>query len=466
MAIASNNHFHGFSIGVSCPGCGGQLTLDDNFFAVQCEHCGSSHRILMPDTPPAFSAEVRVSTQKARFEIDHFLKTNGLPLSGSDYQLKKMYYPYWKVDAVLFRVRKGIEKKVVVPAHEEAQAVTYEKETSDISLAPYTTTIQAGMNFESLPQSIGMRADYLKLFPLSDEKIPEEFDLLPVYKPWEDVRDSLHQHVSVISSIDSNMFGANKTEIHLPKAILIYFPFLLFDFYDDDNFQRFVIDGVTGRVVNHQTSIPSIGEFSDSPVKITFGELTIKPHRCENCGVDLPLEKSLVYICHNCNVLTDLEPGVVIDEIQQAIHQKNNRNMMVPFWSFKIKNISQSELKEVFGGIYHSDRVVIPAFLIHNYNALYRLTKRMSAAFPQLDFESLESQSKRFAPINLPLQEAVDLIRLFIQTDKFKKSIHTKNKIYDFQFDSVSLFYAPFHLESYFYVDSVLQAVTFEKNLL
>ena len=466
MAITKNSNSNGFSIGVSCPGCGGQLTLDNNFFAVQCKHCGSSHRIQMPDTPPAFSAEVKVSTQKAKFEIDRYLKSNGLPLTSSDYELKKMYYPYWKIDAVLFRVRKGIEKHVVVPSSEEAQAVTYEKETSDISLSPYTTTIQAGMEFSSLPQSIGMRADYLKLFPLSDDKMPKDFDLLKVFKSWEEVRSSLQKNVGAISSIDKNIFGANKTEIHSPKAILIYFPFLIFDFYDDDSFNKFVIDGITGHVLNHETKPSYPTGISEMPVDIQFGELTIQPHRCNNCGVDLPLEKSLVYICHNCQVLTDLEPGVVIDEILQAVHQKNSHDMMIPFWSFKIKDISKTELRSVFGGIYNSDRVVVPAFQAHNYNALYRLTKRMSSAITQYDFEALTTQSKEFAPINLPLQEAIDLIRIFVQTDRYKKNLTTHSEVYDFTYESVTLFYAPFHLESYFYIDSVLNAVTFEKNLL
>ena len=36
----------------------------------------------------------------------------------------------------------------------------------------------------------------------------------------------------------------------------------------------------------------------------------------------------------------------------------------------------------------------------------------------------------------------------------------------DLEVVSADLFYAPFHPESYFYVDSVMGAVTFEKNLI
>jgi len=36
----------------------------------------------------------------------------------------------------------------------------------------------------------------------------------------------------------------------------------------------------------------------------------------------------------------------------------------------------------------------------------------------------------------------------------------------DLEVVGADLFYAPFHPESYFYVDSVMGAVTFEKNLI
>ncbi len=456
----------GFTIGVSCPSCGGELELEDNFFAVACDHCGSTHRIIMPDNPPAYIAEVKVSRQKARFAIDRFLKDKGEPLTTSDYQLKQFYYPYWKIDAILFRLRKGVEKRVLVDDHGQEKGVSYEKEKTDISLAPYTTTVSAGTTFDGLPDTLGMRSDYLKIFPLADEKIKEDFDVLSVVSSWEDVRGSLHKYVGAISSYDKNQFGVNKTDLFGPKAMLIYFPFLLFDFYDSDGFNRFVVDGVTGRVLNHITSLNSESSTASPNRTVSIGEIDVVSHRCHNCGVDLPAEESLVYICHNCQVITDLEPGVNIDSISEVVHEKNEHNIMIPFWAFTIKGVDAELLKSVFGGIYKSERIVIPAFKVKNYNALYKLTKRMSAAFPQFSLEQLTKMGRRYTNVDLPLNEALMLIELFAKTDRYKKNSSDKRSPATFQFDKVTLFYAPFHLESYFYVDSILQAVTLEKNLI
>ncbi len=466
MATTAKIEKKGFRIGVSCPGCGGELELEDNFFAVECHHCGSALRLIMPDAPPTFVAEVQVTKQKARYAIDRYLKDAGKPLTHSEYQLKRMYYPYWKVDAILFRLRKGVEKKVISSEYSDDNEKTYETEKIDISLSPYTTTLTAGMNYDGLPDTLGLRCEYLKLFPLSDEKIEDNFDLLPIIKPWEEIRKSLYQHLGAISSFDTNLFGVNKTDIYGPKAMLLYFPFFLFDFYDTDGFNRFVIDGVTGRVLNHITSLELSSSETHETEKISLGEISIVSHRCRNCGEDLPPEESLVYICKNCQVITDLEPGVEIDTIQQVVHQVSPNNILVPFWAFTMKGVDESVLKSIFGGIYRSDKVVIPAFRVQNYNAIFKLSKRMSAAFPQFSFENIITMDKQYASVDLPLNEAQVLTDVFVTTDQYKKNISHKKTDNHFQFDAITLFYAPFHLESYFYVDSVLQAVTFEKNLI
>lgn len=466
MATIAKKEKSGFTIGVSCPGCGGELELEDNFFTLECDHCGSAIRLLMPEAPPTFVADVKTTKREARFAIDRYLKKNDQPLTNSGYQLKKLYYPYWKVDAILFRVRKGMEKRVVYSDNFEENEISYDKEKTDISLSPYTTTLTAGINFDGLPDSLGLRSEYIKLFPLSDEKMEEDFDLLPIIKPWDEIRESLFEHVGAISSFDSNLFGVNKTDIYCPKAMLLYFPFFIFDFYDTDGFNRFVIDGVTGKVINHITTLNLEASDSYENRHLKLGEISIIPHRCNNCGEDLPPEESLVYICRNCQVITDLEPGVAIESIQQVTHKDGKHDIFVPFWAFTIKGVNEALLKSIFGGIYRSDKVVIPAFKVQNYNALFKLSKRMSAAFPQLNFETLTKMNKLYTPVNLPLNEAVALTELFITKDQFNKNISYKNLPKKFQFDEISLFYAPFHLESYFYVDSVLQAVTFEKNLI
>lgn len=466
MVTTTKKEKTGFYIAMSCPGCGGELEIEDNFFAIECHHCGLKHRLIMPEAPPAYVVEAKTDQRSARFSIDRYLKKIAHPLTTSDFQLKQVYYPYWKIDAVLFRVRKRIEKRIVMNEYETDSEVSFEQEKTDISLAPYTTSITAGVNFDGIPATLGARSSYLKLKPLSDEHMIHEYDMLPVMTPWEEVRASLTGRVGAIASFDNNLFGANKTELFCPRASLLYFPFLVFDFYDDDGFNRFVIDGVTGRVLDHVTELNLNNSFSSDIPEIEFGEIKIEKHQCGTCGEDLPVTESLVYICHNCQRLTDLEPGTELSSLTGIDSPDSDSDIMIPFWSLKMNKEDAKKLKPMFGGIFQSDSMVIPAFRINNIDAMSRLTKRISSAYPQFRFKKLLELDNRFHPVNLPLTEAVMLADVFIHKDRYVRGMNPKNETESFIPTEVSLFFAPFRLENYFYVDSALNAITFEKNLI
>jgi len=67
----------------------------------------------MPETPPAYLAPAKVSRREMRFKIDRYLKKRGLPLSDSTIDVKRLYYPYWKIDAILLKLRNRIEEREV-----------------------------------------------------------------------------------------------------------------------------------------------------------------------------------------------------------------------------------------------------------------------------------------------------------------------------------------------------------------
>jgi hypothetical protein len=140
---------------------------------------------------------------------------------------------------------------------------------------------------------------------------------------------------------------------------------------------------------------------------------------------------------------------------------------MFPFWSLAIPKENKKFLGMFFGGIHDSDRIVIPAFRMANFEAMYRLAKRFSAAVKTMDMISLEDkQDGRFAPVDQPLSEALILTEAIIFREFIGRGIEPSQERTEFTPNDVSLFYAPFQPQSYFYVDSVHRAVTFEKNLI
>ena len=466
-AQAKTTNKSGFYIEVTCPGCGGTLDLDTDFFVLECTHCGSVHRVEMPDVPVAYMISAKVDASEARFAIDRYLKKHLLPLTGSGMLLKQLYYPYWKIDAVLFRVRNKVYERVIAQESEYHDAIVSSHDRTEISLSPYTTTRAAGMDFEGIPISIGMRTEYTRMLPYAPENIDDDFDSLPVLTTWEDVRRDLLVNMGVVGDIDEADFGSNVTELFHPRASLVYFPFLVFESYSQGGFNRYVVDGVSGRVLEHVDEIDNDRQFDypDTPA-MEFGALTVTHHRCPNCGVDLPAEQSYVYICHNCHDLIVLgDVGRVHKELLLAEGPENKQSKMFPFWTFKIPGANAVEFQKMFGGIHRSDRLVIPAFKSQNFDAVFRLAKRMSAAIPQLDLAAVEKLDSRFLPVSVSLDEALMLGEIIVFRQGFSRPNSSAKEERMFLPDDIKLVYVPFHPEHYFYVDSVMNIITFEKSL-
>lgn len=200
---------------------------------------------------------------------------------------------------------------------------------------------------------------------------------------------------------------------------------------------------------------------------IEFGRLVVEFHRCSNCGVDLPTEQSFVYICDNCHVLTMLEKQThVAAEVEVAVSRENKSDKLLPFWSFKLSGKDAAKVQRLMGGIYTSDRFVVPGFKVTNFEAAYRLAKRMSAAFPKLDMTPVEKFDARFLPTTVGPSEAETLGRAIVYRQEVTKNPRCAPGEIDIQVEETCLFYAPFHPEHYFYVDSIVGAVTFEKSLV
>lgn len=524
MTTSSKNKT-GFFIGVGCPGCGGDLELDSDFFVIECRHCGSVLRVLKPDMPVAYLMRSSQSDSQVRFHLDRHLKKNDQPLTGSSLLLKKVYYPYWKVDATMLRVRNKVEVKKFYSEYDSSVENTIERPRSDITIAPYSMTIGAGPKMPSVPDTLGIRAESIRVMPFSDEHIEDGFDALPIVKPWKVVERKLKLAVGTIGTIDQPDFGNNLTRLFDPVFSLIHFPYIIVESYDP-TYRRWALDGLTGRVLG---SVDSFGDrkaeparvkrgrsasfnlgnvgvsfdlgsgedFGDdredfeervnarsveydqmaqdierdaesgAPPPIEFGELDVDFHRCTNCGFDLPAQLSHVYICSNCHQMRMLEDSPYGDlMIEQADCDLSGQATLVPFWWIKIPPQQAVKLKTLLGGLGQPDKLVMPALRSFNFEAMIRLAKRMSAAITRIPTVPVESMDERFLSVRVSLAEAVALAEMMICKEWISLGRDMTGPETEIKPQAAGLIYVPFRLENYFYVDSVLNAVSMEKTLL
>ena len=160
------------------------------------------------------------------------------------------------------------------------------------------------------------------------------------------------------------------------------------------------------------------------------------------------------------------QSSVPVSGIAHTAVDEGRMDRLFPFWSFRISENNDSTMKRLFAGVFDSDRLVIPAFTVANMEAVYRLARRMSSVAPKLELNPTGDVDGRFMPVDVGPNQALTIARLVIYRALLSRSQSNDPEDVHFQPEEVNLIFASFHPQSYFYVDSVLGAVTFEKNLV
>lgn len=474
----------GFYIGATCPGCGGDLELQEDFFVLECSHCGSILRVITPDSPPAYVIRAKKDRREIRFKVDRYLKEQGQPLTRSDFSLERIYYPYWKVDGLQLHIRENITQPSAAAANILGMQIdgidmadmgrafgkcmtetgkygeTHDREIT-VKLAPYHCNRIAGPVVDGIPYSLGMRTGYLKMSPYAREDIDERFEYIPVTKPWAELLAQLNGRKPRDGSAYTDPNYLNPVNLFQTKGCVVYFPFCICK----SGGRRMVADGLTGRVIHDSEYRPD----EEAPVwpdsQLEFGQLAVDFHRCPTCGVDLPLTESHVYICHNCHSVVSADThNPLTDGVQAGGLSENRSDPMFPFWVLKLHPETVSKIAKSTVSGSPLNQLIIPAFSIANFKVLRRLVQRLTSAFPQFTGQPVESFDKRFRPVDICLSEAVTLAEICLYCEKAARDPDLSPDSVKIDPRDVGLYYAPFHAESYFYVDSMINAVTFAKN--
>lgn len=443
---------NGFTIEVGCPGCGADLALEKDFRLLQCSHCGSVLRISMPELPPAYFTKPKKSPQEVRFLLDRYCREHDITMPGSNAPLSLIYYPYWKIDAVTLKVRTSVYEVSRSEEDEYDDGSVEEKELTTINLATYSSSAPATDIAESIPYSLGVRAEYFGLVPFVQEKIDQDARCLAVNESFESAVDRAVRATAGLARFDRADNKNNSTILFHPKASIIYFPYYLADRYTSRGTERIVLDAVTGRVAGTETLAESPSEPANKQ-SITFGSLGVEFHRCSNCGVDLPFGRSLVYACHNCGRIEFLDSCAELNrELLVNRGKIDKANTYFPFWVIKAHSERQ--------GI---QQFVVPAFEMRNAETTYRLSSRMTTAIQHIECERMGDLIRQEIPVTRSIDDSLALLEV-LWYRRAAEADYLRNKTFQLcRPVEIRLAFLPFKADQYFYVDAVLNAVTFEK---
>ena len=466
MITAARTPKSGFFIGVTCPGCGGELKLEDNFFVLACSHCGSVLRIVMPDQPPAYLVPQVKPLHEIRLQIDLYCKEKELPPPSSQLFTKLLFYPYWKVDAVVLKVRVASYTVQTEGDDYQTEQPEEEREFCSTNLTPFSSTIAAGYKSDDIPYSLGMRAEYIRMVPFARENVDPNASCVPVTLPFMIASQNAARMLSGVNSLDAALDRRNQTRLFRPEGSVLYFPYVVSESISSGRCRRFVSDGLTGKVVGCSKLTAAADNNSTEREEVAFGSLSVSLHRCPNCGVDLPMTRSCVYMCHNCaHIALLVESPLLSPGITVAQSAPTPDDQMVPFWSVRVSKSDTPRLKRLFGGFGPLDRILVPAMREAHVEAMFRLCCRMTTASPKFTWTPVDTMDTRFAPVTLTPAEALRLVEVIASREAVAHDT-ANHDAPALQPVEISLVYAPFRPEGYFFVDSALGAVTFEQALL
>jgi len=485
----ANKPDSGFFITVTCPGCGAGLNLESDFYSLTCRYCGSALRVIMPGKNPVYYIKSRKSKFDIRPAIDRYLKRNHLPLTRSDFVFRPIYYPYWKVNAIQTRASCGATQahhKSSNFAHSEVSVgwsgtlsvnnasdyspadYTCEDSLPKVKLMPFARTLPAGPVLPGIPLSLGLRTQYIQMEPLTSEASDGESEFITPQKDWSQVIADIRKATVHRAGINAGLGEKRRSDIFNPRGALIYFPYYIAFSDTASDTDVFILDGISGRVVYAgEGETDFIDNFRAEKNPKGGGALQVVLHRCRNCGLDLPADGSFVQICSNCGVVTVLDPQTRLEE-GVNIAQASNRtgDPLFPFWKLKLP--SEIIGQAVSPGLKESmpDYLIIPAFRGRNFEAIKRLAGRITNMAASLPQEKPDEISKGLYPVTVSYPEAVALAEILIFSNRIIRNRQMTADRESLSPEKAGLLYVPFHLQNYFFVDSVTGDITFEKSIV
>lgn len=441
----------GFVIEGTCPGCGSEVEIQNDFFLTKCQHCGLRLRLQLPDSPPSYYVRAKLDERNIRARLDRRLKESGQPLTSELPLFKTVYFPYWQLDAIVLKVRNRRETVYYNSYNEHAEPKATVRDETETTLTPQSFSIAAAEPAPGIPTTLGLRASTSVLHPMSAERM-SDMNLCKVSRSVQDVNAELAKRASTLGSLIQADFGENKTELLHIEPFLVYFPYIIAEEYGS-SVRRWVLDGVTGEIVDSGVKCPDesvIHEHSDMSEDFGSGILKLLPHHCEQCSAELPEIRSYLYHCGNCGLWSAV--GSLASELALTWYESVGADIYFPFW--------------VFEGSHKAERkkVSIPAFALRNPETRYRCARRMSLLSLLSKESRTVSDSATIAPLVLTQSQAERWLQIVLYRDSMTQGIRPTAP--DFAIETSGLVYVPFVKEQYFYVDALTRAVTVEIGAL
>lgn len=341
------------TVSASCPSCGAPFELLEGANVARCPFCDLPLLFQSRKKILRYYLEPRLDRRSIAFLVDRHRKRNGQPLSKRIDQAGLFFLPFWRFTAQAFyfiRSRPALSLSAA-PPEDEPETQEIQTKDWDVNFAAHTST-NLGI------ATLGMRADWLRLKILTDTTcLEEQGRVLNIEADSSAAKERAARSLKFY--LDRKKAPEDELVLRLleKRLSLIYFPLWVVNFttFEGKSFQ--VIDAITKRTLKEGSGHSDLERESAEDAE-RFHPLRILPHRCPNCGWDLPVTSfHVVFPCDNCRRIWQVEEGTyrqIKGEIAKAREEPSVGRAKslgyYPFWVFeaRIGKAKTSSVKDVF----------------------------------------------------------------------------------------------------------------------
>ncbi len=400
-----------FLIEHQCPQCGAPAILEETDRLFTCEYCRVSSYLMADDF--------------FRYVLPHAAVEN----------TEVVFFPYWRFKGMLFFCGPTGIRNRFVDISQQAIATPY------------------------FPFSVGVRSQAMKLRFVTPET---EGRFLKPRQPHQKIFCDFEQRFG------QSLPKPIALKSHIGETLsLIYSPF-----YAKDR----LYDAILNKPVSDK--LPENFNVNDLTEDDPRGHIHFLSTLCPNCGWDLEGERdALVLRCKNCNT-TWYPVGKKLKQLKFAhVPDRGDNTVYLPFWCIKadvagLELTSYADLVKVAnlpraakdGWQDIAFRFWIPAFKVRPQIFL-RLASQITIVQPQEDLVA-SLPKKRIHPGNLPVEEAIESLKLTIANFMHPRStIAEKLPPIKVEAKSFTLIYLPFNEAHHEYIHPDYQ-IAINKNVM
>lgn len=435
-------------VSARCPSCGAPLELQEGANVSRCPFCNLPLLFQAPNSILTYYLEPQVNQREIPFRLDRFRKDNGESLSRRVDEIKLYYLPFWRFTCEIFYTQ--VDDSSTEPFQEKTEA--------EILTKDWDINFPANDSNDFALSTLGLRPEWLKLRLLTDKNLIKTGHVLTLELDSSSAKEKTLKSLQLLMENKKSSGKELVLKLLDESLSLIYFPLWIANFIANDGKYHQIIDAITGRTLMHSSGYFELKENLTRETK-EISTPKIMPHRCPNCGGDLPVTPfHLIFPCENCSRIWELSAngylpikGEIAKVKNPELNKPSKSVCYFPFWVFqarpaKEKDFPIQKLVELIpseiGWFKVKDKskpflFYVPAFEIKNLSKVPALSLVLTRTQPDLETEIWEKTKLNGAVMSVEDAQKIAQIlwihliseKVNLPLDEWKELILEKGKI-------------------------------------